>query len=104
MVRGIAKKADALCLDVFRVQSHALGLFFDEGVNTWTRTCRSSAEVPPGLALEFHTVVRQRSSPRHDRAARQTSRHPVHIMPSTNTAEPAEIKSWPHSTSLSNAR
>ena len=34
-VRGLADKGDALCKDVFRVQAHALGLFFDEMVNTF---------------------------------------------------------------------
>ncbi len=35
LVRGFAVKGDALCLEVFRVQAHALGLFFDEMVNTF---------------------------------------------------------------------
>jgi glucokinase len=35
MVRGLADKGDALCKEVFRVQAHALGLFFDEMVNTF---------------------------------------------------------------------
>jgi glucokinase len=35
LVRGLADKGDALCRDVFRVQAHALGLFFDEMVNTF---------------------------------------------------------------------
>src|SRR5437667_58855 len=29
LVRGLADKGDALCMEVFRVQAHALGLFFD---------------------------------------------------------------------------
>ena len=35
LVRGMADKGDPLCKDVFRVQAHALGLFFDEMVNTF---------------------------------------------------------------------
>jgi glucokinase len=35
LVRGLADKGDALCKEVFRVQAHALGLFFDEMVNTF---------------------------------------------------------------------
>jgi predicted NBD/HSP70 family sugar kinase len=35
LVRGMAVKGDALCRDVFRVQAHALGLFFDEMINTF---------------------------------------------------------------------
>jgi len=35
LVRGRAERGDALCREVFRVQAHALGLFFDEMVNTF---------------------------------------------------------------------
>jgi predicted NBD/HSP70 family sugar kinase len=34
-VRGMAERGDALCREVFRVQAHALGLFFDEMINTF---------------------------------------------------------------------
>jgi predicted NBD/HSP70 family sugar kinase len=34
-VRGMAERGDALCREIFRVQAHALGLFFDEMVNTF---------------------------------------------------------------------
>src|SRR5260370_24269653 len=34
-VRGFADKGDPLCKEIFRVQAHALGLFFDEMVNTF---------------------------------------------------------------------
>jgi glucokinase len=35
LVRGMAERGDALCREVFRVQAHALGLFFDEMINTF---------------------------------------------------------------------
>jgi predicted NBD/HSP70 family sugar kinase len=35
LVRGLADKGDPLCKEVFRVQAYALGLFFDEMVNTF---------------------------------------------------------------------
>ena len=35
LVRGLADKSDALSRDIFRVQAHALGLFFDEMINTF---------------------------------------------------------------------
>jgi glucokinase len=35
VVRGLAERGDALSKEVFRVQAHALGLFFDEMVNTF---------------------------------------------------------------------
>lgn len=33
LVRGLAEQGDPLCRDIFRVQAHALGLFFDEMIN-----------------------------------------------------------------------
>src|SRR5215831_18053076 len=34
-VRGLADKGDVMCKEIFRVQAHALGLFFDEMINTF---------------------------------------------------------------------
>lgn len=34
-VRGLADQGDAICKEIFRVQAHALGLFFDEMINTF---------------------------------------------------------------------
>ncbi len=34
-VRGLAERGDAMCRDIFRAQAHALGLFFDQMVNTF---------------------------------------------------------------------
>lgn len=34
-VRGLAARGDRMCRDIFRVQARALGLFFDEMVNTF---------------------------------------------------------------------
>jgi glucokinase len=35
LVRGLADKGDTLCKEIFRAQAHALGLFFDEMINTF---------------------------------------------------------------------
>ena len=35
LVRGLADQGDRLCKEIFRVQAHALGLFFDEMINTF---------------------------------------------------------------------
>jgi glucokinase len=35
LVRGKAEQGDAMCRDIFRAQAHALGLFFDEMINTF---------------------------------------------------------------------
>lgn len=34
-VRGMAERGDAMCRDIFRAQAHALGLFFDQMINTF---------------------------------------------------------------------
>jgi predicted NBD/HSP70 family sugar kinase len=34
-VRGMAERGDEMCREIFRVQAHALGLFFDEMINTF---------------------------------------------------------------------
>jgi glucokinase len=47
-VRGMADRGDALCKEVFRVQAHAAGLFFDEMINTFD----PDALVVGGGALE----------------------------------------------------
>ena len=35
LVRGLAEQGDPLCREIFRVQAHALGLFFDEMINVF---------------------------------------------------------------------
>ena len=55
LVRGLADKGDALCKDIFRVQAHALGLFFDEMVNTFD----PDAFIVGGGALEASKEFQQ---------------------------------------------
>jgi glucokinase len=35
LVRGLAENGDPMCKEIFRVQAHALGVFFDEMINTF---------------------------------------------------------------------
>jgi glucokinase len=35
LVRGMAESGDTMCLHIFRIQAHALGLFFDQMVNVF---------------------------------------------------------------------
>ncbi|MGC1485590.1 MAG: ROK family protein [Candidatus Acidiferrum sp.] len=55
LVRGLADKGDPLCKDIFRVQAHALGLFFDEMVNTFD----PDAFIVGGGALEASKEFQQ---------------------------------------------
>jgi glucokinase len=86
LVRGLADKGDPLCKEVFRVQAHALGLFFDEMVNTFD----PDAFIVGGGALEtskaFQTWFMEQV-----RAAMPTQREeqvaiPIHVMPNGDTA------------------
>ena len=85
-MRGLAEKGDPLCKEVFRVQAHALGLFFDEMVNTFD----PDAFIVGGGALET-------AEPFQDwfiaeiRAAMPAQREeqagiPIHVMPNGDTA------------------
>lgn len=35
LVRGMAEKGDSLCREIFRIQANALGLFYDQMINTF---------------------------------------------------------------------
>ena len=85
-VRGLADRGDALCKEVFRVQAHALGLFFDEMVNTFD----PDALIIGGGALEasrefqdwFLQEVRAGMPPQREEQAGI----PIYVMPNGDTA------------------
>jgi glucokinase len=86
LVRGLAEKGDALSKEVFRVQAHALGLFFDEMVNTFD----PDAFIVGGGALEtgkpfqdwFMAQIRiAMPNQRQEQAG-----IPIYVMPNGDTA------------------
>jgi predicted NBD/HSP70 family sugar kinase len=86
LVRGLADKGDPLCKEVFRVQAHALGLFFDEMVNTFD----PDAFIVGGGALETSPEF-QRWFMEQIRAAMPSQREeqagiPIHVMPNGDSA------------------
>jgi glucokinase len=86
LVRGLADQGDALCKEIFRVQAHALGLFFDEMVNTFD----PDALIVGGGALEASEEF-QRWFLDEIRAGMPTQREeqagiPIHVMPNGDTA------------------
>ena len=86
LVRGMAEAGDPLCRDIFRVQAQALGLFFDEMVNTFD----PDALIVGGGALETG-VDFQRWFIAEARAAMPAQREeqaaiPIHVMPNGDTA------------------
>jgi predicted NBD/HSP70 family sugar kinase len=85
-VRGLADKGDPLCKEVFRVQAHALGLFFDEMVNTFD----PDAFIVGGGALETSPEF-QRWFMEQIRAAMPSQREeqagiPIYVMPNGDSA------------------
>jgi glucokinase len=86
LVRGMAEKGDPLCREIFRVQAHAMGLFFDEMVNTFD----PDALIIGGGALETGPEF-QKWFIAEARAAMPGQRTeqadiPIHVMPNGDTA------------------
>ena len=85
-VRGLAERGDELCRDVFRVQARALGLFFDEMINTFD----PDALIVGGGAIEadgafqewFISEVRAGMPVQRE----EQSDIPIHIMPNGDCA------------------
>ena len=86
LVRGLAERGDALCMEVFRVQARALGLFFDQMINTFD----PDALIIGGGALETvaefqHWFLREVRAGMPVQRAEQAD-IPIHVMPNGDTA------------------
>jgi glucokinase len=85
-VRGLADKGDALCREVFRVQAHALGLFFDEMINTFDPDALivggGAIEASPAFQNWFIDEIRKGMPPQREEQATI----PIYIMPNGDTA------------------
>ncbi|HVY93365.1 MAG TPA: ROK family protein [Bryobacteraceae bacterium] len=85
-VRGMAERGDAMCREIFRVQANALGLFFDEMVNTFD----PDALIVGGGAIETSPEFQQwfigqiRAGMPVQRV--EQADIPIHIMPNGDTA------------------
>jgi glucokinase len=85
-VRGLADKGDVMCKEIFRIQAHALGLFFDEMINTFD----PDALIVGGGVLETSQEF-QRWFLAEIRAGMPAQREeqaeiPIHVMPNGDTA------------------
>jgi glucokinase len=85
-VRGLADQGDPMCKEIFRVQAHALGLFFDEMINTFD----PDALIVGGGVLETSQEF-QRWFMAEIRVGMPTQREeqtdiPIHVMPNGDTA------------------
>ena len=86
LVRGLAVAGDPMCRDIFRVQAQALGLFFDQMINTFD----PDALVVGGGALETSEDFQQWFIG-EARAAMPVQRQeqadiPIYVMPNGDTA------------------
>ena len=86
LVRGLADKGDPMCREIFRVQAHGLGLFFDEMINTFD---------PDALIVGCGAIETSADFQRwfidEIRAGMPVQREeqidiPIHIMPNGDTA------------------
>jgi predicted NBD/HSP70 family sugar kinase len=86
LVRGRAEKGDTMSREIFRVQAHALGLFFDEMVNTFD----PDALIVGGGALETEERFQRwfldeiRAGMPEQRA--EQADIPIYVMPNGDTA------------------
>ena len=86
LVRGMAEKGDPLSRDVFRVQAHGLGLFFDEMVNTFDPDALivggGAVETTPEFQCWFIDEIRAGMPTQREEQADI----PIHVMPNGDTA------------------
>jgi glucokinase len=86
LVRGLAEKGDPMCKEIFRVQAHGLGVFFDEMINTFD----PDALIVGGGAIEtskefqrwFIGEIHAGMPPQREEQADI----PIYIMPNGDTA------------------
>ncbi|MGH9539106.1 MAG: ROK family protein [Terriglobales bacterium] len=86
LVRGLAENGDQLCREIFRVQAHALGLFFDEMVNTFD----PDALIVGGGALEtgkkFQDWFLEQIHAGMPGQRKEQADIPIYVMPNGDTA------------------
>jgi predicted NBD/HSP70 family sugar kinase len=85
-VRGLAERGEAMCRDIFRVQARALGLFFDEMVNTFDPDALivggGAIETGPDFQRWFIDEIRAGMPVQREEQADI----PIHIMPNGDSA------------------
>jgi len=86
LVRGLAEQGDPLCREIFRVQAHALGLFFDEMINVFDPDALivggGAVETGPEFRRWFLDEIRVGMPTQRDEQAGIA----LHVMPNGDTA------------------
>jgi len=85
-VRGLADKGDAMSRDIFRVQAHSLGLFYDQMINTFDPDVLivggGVLEASEALQIWFLDEIRKAMPEQREEQAKI----PIHVMPNGDTA------------------
>jgi predicted NBD/HSP70 family sugar kinase len=86
LVRGRAERGDAMCRDIFRVQAHGLGLFFDEMINTFDPDALivGGGAIETGKEFQDWFLLEVRKGMPEQREEQASI--PIHIMPNGDTA------------------
>jgi len=86
LVRGLAERGDPLSRDIFGVQAHALGLFFDEMVNTFDPDVLiiGGGALETGPQFQQWFIAETRAAMPGQRA--EQAGIPIHVMPNGDTA------------------
>ena len=86
LVRGLAENGDRMCREIFRVQAHALGVFFDEMVNTFDPDAfivgGGALETEPAFQSWFLDEIRKGMPAQRE----QQAGIPIYVMPNGDTA------------------
>jgi glucokinase len=86
LVRAYAERGDAMCREIFRVQAHALGFFFDEMVNTFDPDALLIGGGALETAKEFQDWFVGEVRAGMPLAREEQADIPIHIMPNGDTA------------------
>jgi predicted NBD/HSP70 family sugar kinase len=85
-VRGMAEKGDPMCKEIFRVEARALGLFFDQMINTFDPDALivggGVVETSPEFQRWFMDEIRVGMGVQREEQADI----PIHVMPNGDTA------------------
>jgi predicted NBD/HSP70 family sugar kinase len=86
LVRGYAERGDEMCREIFRVQANALGLFFDEMVNTFDPDALivGGGAIETGVEFQNWFVSQIRAGMPGQRV--EQADIPIRIMPNGDTA------------------
>jgi predicted NBD/HSP70 family sugar kinase len=86
LVRGLAEKGDPLAREIFRVQAHGLGLFFDEMINTFDPDALivGGGAIETGEAFQQWFIQEIRNGMPNQRE--EQADIPIYIMPHGDTA------------------